>query len=75
MVKRLAVLTGTLALLILSVGLSPALAQVAQYDDEQVSATGYLSPVYPPGAYSHLLNDEATGRQYLVRSEAVDLAA
>ena len=73
--KRLAVLMGTLALLVLAVGLSPALAQQAQYGGGQVSATGYLSPVFPPGTYSHLLNDEATGRQYLVRSEAMDLGA
>ena len=73
--KRVAVLMGTLALLVLAVGLSPALAQQAQYGGGQVSATGYLSPVFPPGTYSHLLNDEATGRQYLVRSEAMDLGA
>ena len=75
MAKRLAVLVGTLALLVLAVGLPPAVAQQAQYGGGEVSATGYLSPVYPPGAYSHLLNDEATGRQYLVRSGAVDLGA
>lgn len=75
MAKRLAVLMGTLALLILSAGPSPALAQVAQYGGEEVSATGYLSPVSPPGVYSHLLNDESTGRQYLVSSEAIDLGA
>ena len=75
MAKRLAVLLGTLALLVLAVGLPTAVAQQAQYGGGEVSATGYLSPVYPAGAYSHLLNDEATGRQYLVRSGAVDLGA
>lgn len=73
MVKRFAVLMGTLAMLVLATGL-PAQAQ-AQYGGEEVSATGYLSPVSPPGAYSHLLNDEATGQQYLVKSSAVDLGA
>ncbi len=75
MAKRLAVLMGALALLVLAVGLPRAVAQQAQYGGEEVSATGYLSPVSPPGAYSHLLNDEATGRQYLVRSGALDLGA
>ena len=75
MAKRLAVLVGTLALLILALGLPPAVAQQGQYGGEEVSATGYLSPVSPPGAYSHLLNDEATGQQYLVRSDSVDLGA
>src|SRR5215212_3355843 len=28
---------------------------------EQVEATGFLSPVFPPDPYSHLLNDETTG--------------
>ena len=72
MAKRLTVLMGTLALLIFAVG--PPSAE-AQYDGAEVSATGYLSPVSPPGAYSHLLNDEATGEQYLVRSDAVDLGS
>ena len=72
--KRAAVLLGTLAALMLAIGPQPAVAQGAQYGGE-VSATGYLSPVSPPGAYSHLLNDEATGQQYLVRSGAVDLGA
>ncbi|QIN79851.1 hypothetical protein GBA65_16415 [Rubrobacter marinus] len=75
MAKRLAVLAGTLALLILGMGLPPALAQGNQYGGGEVSATGYLSPVSPPGSYSHLLSDEATGQQYLVRSGAVDLGA
>jgi len=39
----------------------------------EVEATGYLSPVYPPDAYSHLLNDERTGATYLARSEDVNL--
>jgi len=39
----------------------------------EVEATGYLSPVYPREAYSHLLNDEMTGATYFARSEAVDL--
>ena len=72
---RLAVLVGTLALLVLGVGLPAALAQETQYGGGEVTATGYLSPVSPPGTYSHLLSDEATGQQYLVRSEAVDLGA
>lgn len=75
MVDRLAILVGTLALLVLGIGLPTALAQETQYGGGEVSATGYLSPVSPPGAYSHLLNDEATGQQYLVRSEAMDLGA
>ena len=75
MAKRLAVVVGTLALLILAVWPPPAGAQGTQYGGTEVSATGYLSPVSPPGAYSHLLNDEATGRQYFVRSGSVDLGA
>ncbi len=75
MAKRLAVLVGTLALLILGIGLPQAVAQETQYGGGEVSATGYLSPVSPPDVYSHLLNDEATGQQYLVRSGAVDLGA
>ncbi len=75
MVKRSMVLMGTLALLVFAIGLSPAVAQQEQYGGEEVSATGYLSPVSPAGVYSHLLNDEATGQQYLVRSTAVDLGA
>lgn len=39
----------------------------------EVEATGYLSPVYPREAYSHLLNDERTGTTYFARSEDVDL--
>jgi len=39
----------------------------------EVEATGYLSPVYPPDAYSHLLNDETTGATYFARSEDVNL--
>jgi hypothetical protein len=39
----------------------------------EVEATGYLSPVYPREAYSHLLNDEKTGATYFARSEEVDL--
>lgn len=73
--KRSTVLMGTLTLLVLAIGLSPAAAQQEQYGGGEVSATGYLSPVSPPDAYSHLLNDEATGQQYLVRSTAVDLGA
>ena len=75
MAKRLAVLVGTLALLALAVGLPPAVAQQGQYGGEEVSATGYLSPVSPADAYSHLLNDEATGQQYLIRSGAINLDA
>lgn len=75
MINRLAVLVGTLALLVLGIGLPPVSAQETQYGGGEVSATGYLSPVSPVGAYSHLLNDEATGQQYLVRSEAMDLGA
>ena len=72
MAKRLMVLVAVLVL----AAVVPAAAQGgAQYGGEEVSATGYLSPVSPPGAYSHLLNDEATGRQYLVRSGTVDLTA
>lgn len=63
-VKRSMVLMGTLALLVFAIGLSPAVAQQEQYGGEEVSATGYLSPVSPAGVYSHLLNDEATGQQY-----------
>ena len=75
MVNRLAVLAGALALLVFGIGLPSAQAQTTQYGGGEVSATGYLSPVSPPGSYSHLLNDEATGQQYLVRSGAVDLGA
>ena len=76
MARGLAVLVGILALLILAIGPLPALAQTgAQYGGSEVSATGYLSPVSPSGVYSHLLNDEATGQQYLVRSGTVDLGA
>ena len=39
----------------------------------EVEATGYLSPVYPREAYSHLLNDERTGATYFARSEDVNL--
>ncbi len=39
----------------------------------EVEATGYLSPVYPRDAYSHLLNDETTGATYFARSEDVNL--
>ena len=75
MTKRLAVLMATLALMVLAFGPASAIAQQGQYGDGEVSATGYLSPVSPPDAYSHLLNDEATGRQYLVKSGSVDLSA
>ena len=75
MAKRLAVFVGTLALLILAIGLPTAGARVGQYANGEVSATGYLSPVSGSGDYSHLLNDEATGQQYLIRSGTVDLGA
>jgi hypothetical protein len=39
----------------------------------EVEATGYLSPVYPREAYSHLLNDERTGATYFARCEDVNL--
>lgn len=66
MAKRLMVLIGMLAMLFAAA--IPAFAQQGQ-----VTATGYLSPVYPQDVYTHLLNDEATGASYLVRSEVVDL--
>jgi hypothetical protein len=39
----------------------------------EVEAMGYLSPVYPREAYSHLLNEERTGATYFARSEDLDL--
>jgi hypothetical protein len=67
-----AVLTVMLAVL-----LAPAPALLAQEAPasagSEVEATGYLSPVYPRDAYSHLLNDETTGATYFARSEDVDL--
>ena len=72
MVKILGVLTGMLAVLLVA---APALlAQgVPLPVRSEIEATGYFSPVYPRGAYSHLLNDEATGATYFARSEDVDL--
>ena len=76
MAQRLAVLMGTLAAL-LATAFAAAPALLAQGFPPpvggEVEATGYLSPVYPRDAYSHLLNDEATGATYFARSEAVDL--
>lgn len=72
MARRLAVLTVMLALLLAA---APALLaqEVPAPAGSEVEATGYLSPVYPRDAYSHLLNDETTGATYLARSEDVDL--
>jgi len=65
MAKRSAVMVGMLAVLLAAT--VPALAQ------QEVEATGYLSPVYPRDAYSHLLNDETTSTTYFARSEVVNL--
>ena len=72
MARRLAVLTVMLTVLLAA---APALLaqEVPAPAGSEVEATGYLSPVYPRDAYSHLLNDETTGATYFVRSEDVDL--
>ena len=86
MAQRLAVLMGTLAALLAAASAAAFAAAFAAAPalpaqgvpppvGDAVEATGYLSPVYPRGAYSHLLNDEATGATYLARSEAVDLGS
>ena len=70
--RSLAVLTVVLAVLLAA---APELLaqEVPAPVGSEVEATGYLSPVYPRDAYSHLLNDETTGATYLARSENVDL--
>jgi hypothetical protein len=70
--KRLLVLIGVLAVLLAA---APALLaqEMPAPAGSEVEATGYLSPVYPRDAYSHLLNDETTGTTYFARSEDVDL--
>src|SRR5215210_7971975 len=70
--RRLAVLTVMLTVLLAA---APALLaqEVPAPAGSEVEATGYLSPVYPRDAYSHLLNDETTGATYFARSEDVDL--
>lgn len=72
MVKRLMVPVGMVAVLL---AVAPALLaqEVPVSAGSEVEATGYLSPVYPRDAYSHLLNDEVTGATYFARSELVDL--
>ncbi|CAA9453148.1 MAG: hypothetical protein AVDCRST_MAG78-3657 [uncultured Rubrobacteraceae bacterium] len=52
---------------------APALLAQEAPAGSEIEATGYLSPVYPRDAYSHLLNDETTGATYFARSEVVDL--
>ena len=72
MARSWAVLTVMLAVLLAAA--SALLAQeVPSPVGSEVKATGYLSPVYPQDAYSHLLNDETTGATYFARSEDVDL--
>jgi hypothetical protein len=68
----LLVLVGTLAVLLAA---APALLaqEMPAAAGSEVEATGYLSPVYPREAYSHLLNDERTGATYFARSEDVNL--
>jgi hypothetical protein len=70
--RSLAVLTVLLAVLLAA---APALLaqEVPAPVGSEVEAIGYLSPVYPRDAYSHLLNDETTGATYFARSENVDL--
>jgi hypothetical protein len=72
MARSWAVLTVMLAVLLAA---APALLaqEVPASAGSEVEATGYLSPVYPRDAYSHLLNDETTGATYFARSENVDL--
>ena len=72
MARSLAVLTVLLAVLLAA---APALLaqEVPAPVGSEVEAKGYLSPVYPRDAYSHLLNDETTGATYFARSENVDL--
>ena len=72
MARSWAVLTVMLAVLLVA---APALLaqEVPKPVGIEVEATGYLSPVYPQDAYSHLLNDETTGATYFARSEDVDL--
>ena len=70
--KRLLVLVGMLAVLLAT---APALLaqEMPALAGSEVEATGYLSPVYPREAYSHLLNDETTDATYFARSENMDL--
>jgi hypothetical protein len=68
----LLVLVGMLAVLLAAAPALLAQGTPAPAGSE-VEATGYLSPVYPREAYSHLLNDETTGATYFARSEDVDL--
>lgn len=70
--KRSLVLVGILAVLLAAAPALLAQGTPAPAGSE-VEATGYLSPVYPREAYSHLLNDERTGETYFARSEDVDL--
>jgi hypothetical protein len=79
MARSWAVLTVMLAVLLAA---APALLaqellaqEVPASAVSEVEATGYLSPVYPRDAYSHLLNDETTGVTYFARSEDVNLNA
>ena len=73
MAKRLVIVPiGMLAVLLAA---APALLaqEVPAPAGSEVEATGYLSPVYPRDAYSHLLNDETMGAAYFARSEELDL--
>jgi hypothetical protein len=72
MARSLTVLTAMLAVLLTA---APALLaqEVPAPVGSEVEATGYLSPVSPRDAYSHLLNEETTGVTYFARSEDVDL--
>ena len=76
MTKRLVALAVTLAAMLAVVGGSPAFAQEAgQYGGEEVVATGVIGEVADyPGA-SHGMIDEATGTEYFLTSESVDLQA
>jgi len=73
--RSLAVLTVVLAVLLAAAPALLAQEVPAPVGSEVEEAIGYLSPVYPRDAYSHLLNDETTGATYFARSENVDLGS